>query len=383
MYYASLIIIGSVGIVASNQDCLVHDLGGSQGTTRTPSVLLRNTAVLSVFYGEGISSSTSGDGGRAFEVHLQTGNETFILAFGERRLHVSQMKQQTRDIGDAAFPLNMRKGAWQTISVGVAGGWLTVMDTFLPHLVFQRHLGEVGGSSSLHVVSQLQLAVIFNCEAGCPVIASPSLTALHLPVAYSRALYVYPVTSRYVVSLETEATRAEGGGSGPEKLRLEVHRGGKARLGEWNKVQVILEQDNNEILVALEINGEVSSRHALPDSVGNLYVSLAEIRDAKFAARCKPASPVKALPGVRSINSYSWSFVPGLLTVSILLSLPLFITCCLLCWTKGRINNDREIVQNITFTTRGTESDVIPPLRGSRECRNWSYVPEFPFGSRA
>lgn len=53
------------------------------------------------------------------------------------------------------------------IGVGVTGGWLTVMDPLLPDLVFQRRLGEgVGGATRVHVVSQMQLAVIFNCEAG-------------------------------------------------------------------------------------------------------------------------------------------------------------------------------------------------------------------------
>lgn len=72
-----------------------------------------------------------------------------------------------RDFGDAAFPLDLRRGTWQMIGVGAAGGWLTVMDPLSPDLVFQRHLGDAGGGATrLHVVSQMQLAVIFNCEAG-------------------------------------------------------------------------------------------------------------------------------------------------------------------------------------------------------------------------
>lgn len=41
--------------------------------------------------------------------------------------------------------------------------------------------------------------------------------------------------------------RAGGGGGEAERLRLEVHRGGMARLREWNKVQVILEPGSHEV----------------------------------------------------------------------------------------------------------------------------------------
>nr|XP_027238066.1 uncharacterized protein LOC113829163 isoform X3 [Penaeus vannamei] len=288
----------------SKADCLVHDVGGATGTTKTPSVFVKNSAVLSILYGEGLPSRTSAEGDAAFEVHLQTGNKTFVLAFGEHGLQVSQQGQgsdETRDFGDAVFPLDLRRGVWQMIGVGVTGGWLTVMDPLLPDLVFQRRLGEgVGGATRVHVVSQMQLAVIFNCEAGCPVLTSPSLTAQHLQVASSRAFYVFPITSRYVVSLEVEVARAGGGGGEAERLRLEVHRGGMARLREWNKVQVILEPGSHENLVILEINGEVSSNDAVRGSLESVHVSLEEISDARFAARCRPASPRKE----RKVTSY-------------------------------------------------------------------------------
>ncbi|XP_063588791.1 uncharacterized protein LOC134765937 [Penaeus indicus] len=371
MYYVLLIMKGLFGLVAASRDCLVHDVGGAKGTTKTPSVFVRNSAVLSIFYGEGIPSRTSTDGDTAFEVHLQTGNKTFILAFGELRLQVSQQghgSDETRDYGDAAFPLDLRRGAWQMIGVGVAGGWLTVMDPLLPDFVFQRHLGDAaGGATRLHVVSQMQLAVIFNCEAGCPVLTSPSLTAQYLQVASSRALYVFPLTIRYVVSLEVEVARAEGGGGEVERLRLEVHRGGMARLKEWNKVQVLLEPGSHENLVILEINGEVTSSDAVRGSLENVHVSLTEIRDAELAARCRPASPRKEMAGTVPISSCSWNLVLSLIAVSALLSFLLFITCCLLCW-KSRVNNDKSAVKHMIRKTH--------PLREERKVTSYHHYEE-------
>ncbi|ROT84265.1 hypothetical protein C7M84_022532 [Penaeus vannamei] len=143
-----------------------------------------------------------------------------------------------------------------------------------------------------------------------------------------------------------------------------------ARLREWNKVQVILEPGSHENLVILEINGEVSSNDAVRGSLESVHVSLEEISDARFAARCRPASPRKEMAGTRPISSCSWNLVLGLIAVSALLSFLLFITCCLLCWTKGkaRANNDKDIVRQMIRKTH--------PVREERKVTSYHHYEE-------